>query len=150
MGCTWRPPMHNGHIFMTGREYCGPFRNVLNITNVNLPNPTARDKDRAWLKCLASLPVPVPEREALAIKKAMGYGYEKYHDNWPSTRDVYTLRKMLKGLLVGPLDKNLGEFWLCCPCLYQEAMSTAYAPSAGYRMPYIRKATSTQSRKLAK
>ena len=28
---------------------------------------------------------------------------------FPTTRDVYTLRKALHGLVIGPLDKNKGE-----------------------------------------
>jgi hypothetical protein len=36
---------------------------------------------------------------------------------WPTTRDVYAIRKMLQGLVIGPIDKNPSEFLACCPCL---------------------------------
>ena len=59
----------------------------------------------------------------------------------PCTRDVYMLRKLLGGLVIGPIDKNNGESSLCCPVLYHEALTAMYNPDAGYTEIHPRKAT---------
>ena len=59
----------------------------------------------------------------------------------PCTRDVYRLRKMLHGLTIGPLDKNNGECWCCCPVTYQKAMEKTYCPDTGYELMNPYKAT---------
>ena len=48
--------MHNGHIFCIGREYRGPFANVLTRNNKNVPVPTGRDMHTAWKKVYEQLP----------------------------------------------------------------------------------------------
>ena len=67
--------------------------------------------------------------------------------NWPSMTDAYQLRKILKGLIIGPLDKNNGEFSCCCPCLYEEALSKLYTEKTGYSEIYPRKLTGYQTKK---
>ena len=44
---------------------------------------------------------------------------------------MYTLRKIIKGMLCGPLDKNNGELWLACPCLYKKALEKVYPTTGG-------------------
>ena len=48
---------------------------------------------------------------------------------------------MLHGLTIGPLDKNNGECWCCCPVIYQKAMEKAYCPDTGYDLMNPYKAT---------
>ena len=43
-----------------------------------------------------------------------------------TTREVFTLRKDLKGLVIGQTDKNLNELWCMCPKLYDKAWDKAY------------------------
>ena len=43
-----------------------------------------------------------------------------------TTKEVYTLRKDLNGLVCGQIDKNLHELWFCCPCLYRKAWEKMY------------------------
>ena len=64
-----------------------------------------------------------------------------------NTAAMYTLRKELKGLVCGPLDKNGGELWFACPCLYQKALDKAY-PTTGedYQVLHPRKVTAHQIR----
>ena len=46
------------------------------------------------------------------------------------------MRKRLKGMVMGPLDKNNGELWVCCPILYHRALKKAYSYGAGYENVY--------------
>ena len=57
---------------------------------------------------------------------------------------------MLQGLVIGPIDKNNGEFSMCCPCLYEEALSGMYGETTGYREVVPRKLTSYQLKKHGK
>ena len=53
-------------------------------------------------------------------------------------------------MVIGPLDKNLGECWVCCPVLYEQALQKAYTESAGYKKVEFRKATAYQIKKYGK
>ena len=57
----------------------------------------------------------------------------------PTTKEVYALRKKLKGMVIGPLDKNKGEMWVACPTLYHKALRKAYSEEAGYERIYTAK-----------
>ena len=52
---------------------------------------------------------------------------------WPTTRDVFVLRKLLDGLVVGRVDRNPGELTAVCPVLYQQALQQLYSEDAGYK-----------------
>ena len=65
---------------------------------------------------------------------------------FPTTRDVYTLRKALHGLVIGPLDKNKGELWACCPTLYQRVLSKLYSEEAGYEELHVAALTAYRRR----
>ena len=59
--------------------------------------------------------------------------------NFPTTRDVYKLRKDLRGLVCGPLDKNPHELWFACPVAYRRAWDKLYdndAYARVYPKPY--------------
>jgi hypothetical protein len=151
-GSGWCPPTMKGHIFFTGREYAGPGRACLNMSNVNVPAPTQWDLRRVWERVLDQIPVPkLPHTlvEDLACthfhrqKPGKWMGLEQ----WPTTRDVYNTRRTLEGLVTGPLDKNNGELWCCCPCLYEEALEKMYCMATGYTEVVPRKLTSYQVRK---
>ena len=65
-----------------------------------------------------------------------------------NTAAVYTLRKALSGLVCGPLDKNPGELWMCCPCLYRKAVDKLYATGGGdYTVVHPQKVTPYQRKK---
>ena len=57
-----------------------------------------------------------------------------------STKEVYTLRKDLKGLVCGQVDKNLHELWFCCPCLYYKAWNNMYGEQTGYAIRWAPRA----------
>ena len=54
-------------------------------------------------------------------------------------------------MVIGPLDKNLGECWVACPHIYEQAvdkiMDKMYATDAGYKRVYPYKDTVTRRRK---
>jgi len=55
---------------------------------------------------------------------------------------------MLGGLVCGPIDKNNGELWMACPCLYEKAMEKMYETGSGkdYERIYPKKITAYRKR----
>jgi hypothetical protein len=55
-------------------------------------------------------------------------------------KHVLKLRKILQGLVVGPLDKNGGQLWACCPCTYHTTttMGTPLVEGESYKNTYIK------------
>ena len=142
-GCKWTPPEVDGHIFFIGREYQGPWAKALNTNSANIPTPTRWDAERAWEYIYRQIPEgaccePVWK---LKFKECYMVGKEKKSATVPSTRDVYMLRKLLKGMIIGPIDKNNGESSVCCPVLYHKALENLHTEETGYQEIYPRKAT---------
>ena len=135
-------PHTNGHIFFTGREYFGPCQKALRVAACNIPTQTKWDLERAWEKVRTQLPDGLCDKKAWAnLLPSCTRSLWKARDTsgCPSTRDAYRLRKALRGLVIGPLDKNNGELWLCCPELYSEALQSAYSVDKGYEPVFPRK-----------
>ena len=65
----------------------------------------------------------------------------------PDTKEVYHLRKKLTGLVIGPLDKNNGELWGCCPILYHRALEQMYSQQAGYERIHPAKLSAYRKRR---
>ena len=136
-GYSGQLPMTDGHILFTGREYTGPNKVALSTCAVNVPMQTAWDLKRAWEKAREHLPSSMQgtqtqwnQRLNLVCKTS---GRSSQRDaTFPTTRDVYKLRKDLNGLVIGPLDKNKGELWCCCPKLYNRALKAMYCKKTGY------------------
>ena len=51
---------------------------------------------------------------------------EKAYTPTITTVQVYSLRKLLNGMIIGPLDKNNGECSVVCPVLYKLAVEKVY------------------------
>jgi hypothetical protein len=140
--CAWTPPMVDGHVFFIGREYQGPYAHALQTANTNIPNTTTWDVKRTLTKSFGRLPIPLelPAEEIERIVGALTGAIKIKRDRmWPTSAEVYKLRKTLKGLVIGGLDKNLGEFSVCCPCLYDKALRKMYSKETGYEEVHIRK-----------
>ena len=58
---------------------------------------------------------------------------------WPSTKDTYSLRKKCEGLVIGGLDKNLGELTFACPSLYQKMLKKQFTTENGYNKIFVKK-----------
>jgi hypothetical protein len=134
-------PMVDGHIFCIGRDFPrGSVGNVLSISASNIPRQTQWDLERAWQSVRSQLPKAL-QPEATEWKHSLRViqtaPIQKAGHGFPTTRDVYTLRKALNGLVIGPLDKNQGELWACCPVLYQQALNKLYSDGAGYERLHV-------------
>ena len=131
-------PTIDGHIFMIGRDYHGPFQEVLRVAAGNIPTQTVWDLKRAWSRETEKLPLRVNGK----VWEKMLYRciVPKQHTaRFPTTRDAYMLKKQLDGLVIGPIDKNKGELSLVCPKLYYAALDNMYNKATGYEEVYIAK-----------
>jgi hypothetical protein len=128
-----------GHVFIIGRDYQGPFEEVLKVAAGNIPTQTIWDLKRAWEKATEKLPVYQGNKKTW---EKMLYGCiapRQHTAHFPTTRDTYLLKKTLDGLIIGPIDKNKGELSLVCPKLYYEALENMYNKEAGYEEVHIAK-----------
>ncbi|GBG73119.1 hypothetical protein CBR_g12836 [Chara braunii] len=72
--------------------------------------------------------ITVQRREVIrCMSKTVRIG-EKYLD----TKDVEALKEKQEGLVLTPLDRNLGETLVMCPKLYFDAMMDMFVLSTGY------------------
>ena len=98
--------------------HIGLFYDCLNSCAVNIPKTSDFDTNRVWTQIKKALPFDVSD----AILERMKSEHKIAHDVWtssfPDTKGVYLLRGLLKGCVIGPLDKNLGDLWVACPNLY--------------------------------
>ena len=142
-------PKVDGHIFFIGRDFPAD-DGALSICESNGPRQTQWDLERAW----ESMRMQFPEELRLsanewkrALKRVQTVRIPRAGVGFPTTRDVYTLRKALRGLVIGPLDKNKGELWACCPVLYQKALAKLYSPTAGYERLHVAALTAYRQRR---
>ena len=132
-------PMTEGHVLLTGREYDGPWKAALNVCASNVPTQTAWDLQRAWERAREQLPEVIQGTQT-QWKAALRRVCDKDPSSkglqggsmFPVTREVYKLRKAMHGMVIGPLDKNKGELWCCCPNLYMRALESMYNEQTGY------------------
>ena len=128
-------PKTAGHIFLLGRDYKGPCCQVMSTHACNIPKPTGWDVKRVWDAVRDQLPdvfraeMSMTEWTTWLDRCRMPAETAPYAR--VTTAAVYKLRKMMSGLVCGPTDKNNGELWMACPCLYQQAMDKLYATGAG-------------------
>ena len=131
-------PQTCGHVFFTGREYDGPCKPALNVCTANVPTQTRWNLTRAWEKVYNGLPAAVQigsDEWAKRLSTCIGVTRKQARTGgtpFPTSWEAYKLRKLLEGLVIGPLDKNKGELWACCPVLYNRALKAAYCEATGY------------------
>ena len=131
-GWNGKLPETHGHIMFTGREYKGPNRGVLNVCAGNTPQQSRYDLKWAWKR------MQVPDELQHVWDKENGLKRcvkkQKWYDtDFPKTWMAYQLRNDLKGMVIGPIDKNKGELWTMCPILYQQAWDKTYNENTGYK-----------------
>ena len=138
------PPRNaDGHYFFPGRAYAGPFSKVMNSCCANIPNPTHLDLERAWERVHKDLPPNLCSKRkwVASLSECYQRPYKKGSHDMPCTRDAYSLRKILDGLVIGPMDKNNGELTCCCPVVYNQSVNKLYCAETGYEEVFLRKAT---------
>ena len=142
-------PETDGHILFTSKDYNGPFNKTFNVSANNTPEQTKWDLSRAWEMIRNQFPMEArPSNNAWnkMLGRCMTMKTKVKHNLCPSTKDVYTLRKQLKGLVIGQTDKNLHELWFCCPCLYFKAWRKNFTENQSYQKVYPRKMTKAAQR----
>ena len=139
-----RSAIVDGHVLMVGRDFQGEENKAMRVCSANVPRHTWRDVFRSWDSVRSQLPAAwrVTDNDQWkqvlfqCTRKPKSYGREQIQREMPTSGDVFGLRKRLKGMVIGPLDKNKGELWVACPKLYHRALKKAYANGAGYERIY--------------
>ena len=122
-----------GHVLFVGRNYTGPYKKVLHNCAGNVPQQSQWDLDRAWKFAFKTLPKGLCSEQVWQHAKIQCLQTVNIRKpQFVQNKQVYMLRKILKGMVIGPLDKNNGELWVCCPHLYDKALQKAYGEAAGY------------------
>lgn len=140
-------PRTDSHVFFINRDYEGPHAKVLAVGGNNIPNQTRWDVVTAWERSRTQLPKglqPSVEEWRAELETCFQKHTKQQHPDFPTTRDVYKLRKELSGLVCGPVDKNPHELWFCCPVLYQKAWEKLYTDESAYQRVYPKKYRSTR------
>ena len=148
-------PMAEGHIFCIGREYNGPHAEVLRRSNKNVPIPTERDMRVAWDKALGSLPASVREAgRDRDWKKVLAETLAETDETCVPCEDAVTsnqvsqVKSVLRGSVIGWLDKNVGECFVTCPVTYEKTLDALFNTSNGnYTRMYPLKDTSYKRKK---
>ena len=161
----------DGHVLMVGRDFIGDENRAMRVSACNVPRPGWGDMFKAWSAIRRQLPqawqeqsdnawtrkmftcTRMPYAEDRARRANMPRAsntqvirrYKDFEEEVPTTKQVYELRKRLKGMIIGPLDKNKGELSVVCPVLYHKALKKAYSVETGYRRVFP--ATLSQHRK---
>ena len=134
----------DGHVLMVGRDFT---EQVMRVNAGNVPRSTWYDLFRAWNDIGKQLPPGWRDEEDGQWKRRMfdctkkpawdaqrTRPYAEWEKEVPTTKQVYEMRRRLKGMVIGPLDKNKGEMWAACPKLYHKALQKAY--DDGYQRVY--------------
>lgn len=134
-------PMVEGHIFFTNRDYTGKHARALQYGANNIPQQTEWDLKRAWHSIGQNLPECLRVDPSTWDEKLQQCRSATKRDGakFATTKDVYTLRRDLRGLTIGPLDKNPNELWFCCHTLYKKAWDKCYGCNAGYEQIFPKK-----------
>ena len=142
-----------GHLLMIGRDFKEEER-TMRVNAGNVPRPTWADAFNAWRILRRQLPEFLTEPDEKVWTQQMFQCTEKFVENKgegveevPKTTEVNKLRKRLKGLVVGTLDKNKGELWVACPVLYHKALKRAYTNEKDYEVIYPAKLSSYRTRR---
>ena len=126
-------PEIDSHLFFISRDYKGPNARALSVGGNNVPQQTAWDLSRAWQKVGKQLPsfLGLSAQEWDGKLKACVKRDVWSRRSFTTTKEVYTLRKDLDGLVCGQIDKNLHELWFCCPCLSATCVCTLLGAFSG-------------------
>ena len=100
----------------------------------HIPTSAFWDIKRTIGNVKKEIPFDIPDSVWERHSKHLLRQWKKTSTNpsWPSTQEVYDLRKLLDGLVIGPIDKNLGELSFVCPKLYEKALGSMYSKENGY------------------
>ena len=128
-------PTTRGHIFMTGREYQGPGSKVMHMCAKNVPKQSMGNVKFAWRHAFKQHNLCDLDTWEKGLQGCTNTKRVK-KTPFPMAYEVAQARKYLDKLVIGPLDKNNGELWMCCPHLYNEALEKTYGEHAGYNRIY--------------
>lgn len=145
------PPLIDGHLCITGREINGNLMPVMGGNSKNVPAPTARDFRTIWCNDVwESLPMAVRQHMQQDAWTLHGEHVMTNACNASSvtTARVGAARKLFKGMVIGPIDKNQGELSVVCPMLYKQTLHKLYATKGGvYQEVHPNKLTAYQKKK---
>ena len=147
------PQLVKGHVFMIGRDFEGPKFETMRIAANNIPTQTWFDVFKAWEGVRRQLPAGWQEDPNTWKSKMfdMTRSTAKPHpsNSVPSSKEVGEVRRLLRGMVIGPLDKNNGELSVVCPVLYREALNAMYNEKTGYQKVYPTKLSTFRKKRYS-
>jgi len=117
------------------------------MCRINIPKASSWDITRAFESALKMLPCSISTRDINNTLHMVKIHKDSWESKFISTKEVYQVRKLLKGMVIGGLDKNQNELWATCPVLYEKTLHKLYNADTGYRKVCLRKITSYQRKK---
>ena len=111
--------------------------------SMNVPGQSRMCRERDFKRVHNTSPGSLfSEDEWKAIEsEALFTHAHKWNRPFVSATEVYALRNMMSGLVIGPIDKNLGESCVACPVLYHEALQGMFCEKTGYAEVIPKKCT---------
>jgi len=125
-------PRINGHVFFTGREYAGRGAHIITQNANNIPVHDQVSQTKAIIEGFQTLTKsrnttqPWTDPDMLTRADTCATWSDRTQKGTCTIKEVMRLKSDLKGLVTGPLDKNIGKLVVCCPCLYKECMDQIY------------------------
>ena len=122
----------------------------MNVCTKNVPISTKWDLKIKWEQLHKQLPNDFcgKHKWAKSLYECTRESFKTRQRLCPDSREVYTFKRLVDGLRIGPLDKNNGELWCCCPTLYNKALEKAFSQETGYVEIHPKKLTTYKKKKF--
>ena len=147
-GC--RLPMTDGHIFFTSDDYCGPCKNIFEVSSKCVPTSTNTQAIKSNNRLLSKLRYTIgnvtfrlTDNQLGGAEKAKGQGNRDQHKDFncfPTRDEVDMVKKLLGHLVFSPIDKNSSKIVGNCPAQYLGDLQNMMGPQTkGYKLLHVRK-----------
>ena len=101
----------------------------------NVPRQNYGDVAYAWRRCYTQLQTDLwSQMEWMEGLQECTKRAQTKDVRFPTSKEVRSLKQLMEGLVIGPLDKNNGEMWMTCPELYDRALTPFPPHSASSRV----------------
>ena len=152
-------PMTGGHIFFTNDDYCGPCKNVFEVSSKCVATSTKTQAMKSNNRLLSKLRYTIgevtfrltggqldgAERDKQECRRVQTNGLGCF----PTRDEVNMVKELLGHLVFSPIDKNGSKMVGNCPAQYLGDLQHMMGPQTkGYMLLHLRKLTGKLKQKL--